>query len=769
MNKKFFYVFILMFTCFLTIIFGKMNVDAAADQTAPIITGVSYNGTYTSPMKNTPVTLDIIETDSLVNRIYIEFNQFSFPGYEDNLSADFSREWQAGASNGLGSGKHTITFNDDFRLDGINTEPGDYRISRIYIYDFAGNRSVYSYPLEKFISLTGDYTLTNEDDPSDVIDVKWDNRFRYGDPNEVQPAIKKISLENKVYAKPSVIPMNITLNKEFNVNSRCDVTFIKPETGEEIFFLVENDNFVNSGNLVKLKLNLTNSMVGYGEYVLKSIRIYYNNWKYTQRWVFDTQDNPYRITLKKSAVDANEAPCVTHLEVLTHEIVKPGAVKVKIAVEDETRVQYIFVSSSPLNSSGAGNPQWEKQTKVAKYSTTFGLGVGPNMPEGEYEIDYVEVMDDKGKCDLYSILGKNGNGEYLESSNGKRIYFTGSPRFMVTSDEKDVTFETNLYNSDMLGRIRSMQEGDLGRILVPNDYEGAVIAPKEVFEAIQGRDVTIVFFTSNYEWRFNGLNITKPKDIDLRIKFSKRDGDEYDVPGKLLYMSFYNSGPLPGKATIRVKSDYTSVLYNLDYTFDLYHVNNQTENLDLENAYGTVGKSDSTHYWCVFEITHNSSFIASKTRITATGIPKPVGTKIKSTKYGCYFRVIKGRKVEVYKPIKKASIKTLNLPDTFSYKGVKYKVAQIRASAFSKCKKLKTVTLGKYITKIGKKAFYSCKKLSTLKVKTTTLASKDIGSSAFKLCYKKMKVYVPKKKYSSYKSLFKKKGVSSKASFKKKY
>ena len=78
------------------------------------------------------------------------------------------------------------------------------------------------------------------------------------------------------------------------------------------------------------------------------------------------------------------------------------------------------------------------------------------------------------------------------------------------------------------------------------------------------------------------------------------------------------------------------------------------------------------------------------------------------------------------------------------------------ANAFANCKKLKKVTIGTNVKKIGKKAFYKCSKLKSIRVKTTKLTS--VGSNAFKGIYKKAVIKVPKAKMSKYKKLMKKKG-----------
>jgi len=82
------------------------------------------------------------------------------------------------------------------------------------------------------------------------------------------------------------------------------------------------------------------------------------------------------------------------------------------------------------------------------------------------------------------------------------------------------------------------------------------------------------------------------------------------------------------------------------------------------------------------------------------------------------------------KKYKKTSKKSLTVPTTMKYNGITYKVNCIHAKAFSKCKKLKTVTIKSNIKRIKKHAFRSSK-VSTVKFAGKSFPSK-IESGAFK-------------------------------------
>ena len=105
--------------------------------------------------------------------------------------------------------------------------------------------------------------------------------------------------------------------------------------------------------------------------------------------------------------------------------------------------------------------------------------------------------------------------------------------------------------------------------------------------------------------------------------------------------------------------------------------------------------------------------------------------------------------------------KSVVIPDSVTIDGKAYPVAAIADRAFSGCKALTSVTIGKNVKKIGKKAFYGCSKLKKILVKGTKL--KSVGKQALKGTAAKLKIKVPKKKLKAYKKLFKGKGQGKKA------
>lgn len=89
-------------------------------------------------------------------------------------------------------------------------------------------------------------------------------------------------------------------------------------------------------------------------------------------------------------------------------------------------------------------------------------------------------------------------------------------------------------------------------------------------------------------------------------------------------------------------------------------------------------------------------------------------------------------------------------------------VTEIGANAFKGCSSLTSITLPSKTTKIGPNVFSGCKKLITIKISSKSLTKNSIAKNAFSGLTETTSIKVPKKKYATYKRLFKNKGLSSK-------
>lgn len=141
-----------------------------------------------------------------------------------------------------------------------------------------------------------------------------------------------------------------------------------------------------------------------------------------------------------------------------------------------------------------------------------------------------------------------------------------------------------------------------------------------------------------------------------------------------------------------------------------------------------------------------------------------VGYKTKKSKVTYISKTVKGKTV-FYAESAKGAKGSVKIQDSIKVCGKTYKVYGISSEAFKGNKKITSVTIGKNVVKIGKKAFYKCSKLKNVKINSKSLNS--IGSKAFYGNAKMLKVKVPKTRLSKYRSMIKKSKTSSNITIKK--
>ncbi|MBQ6537709.1 MAG: leucine-rich repeat protein [Eubacterium sp.] len=118
-------------------------------------------------------------------------------------------------------------------------------------------------------------------------------------------------------------------------------------------------------------------------------------------------------------------------------------------------------------------------------------------------------------------------------------------------------------------------------------------------------------------------------------------------------------------------------------------------------------------------------------------------------------------------PKKWYGLKKIVIKSSVKLDGVTYKINAIDKLAFFGIDSLKSVTIGKNVTKIGSKAFMKCGKLNKITIKASNLTS--VGKNCFKDISKKCTIYIVAKKaeYTKLVKLIKKKsGCPKKTKFK---
>ena len=492
-----------------------------------------------------------------------------------------------------------------------NAIGGEYLISHLMLEDKSGNMiTYYNEELEKG-KATDDMHLHNFNDIR--INIISDTNFT--DDKEA-PVAKEVTVDKKT----------ITLGEEIRmcakVEDKSEIKFI------DITMSIKNNYMERvSGEMKKdsetglycatLKPDRT------GIYVVQYINL---------TDMYDNQTNffPSNTSTKTTNVldmpeievlgpeNDIESPVLKGITINKLNLIAPGNVKVFIEADDNSgenlkEVNLRFISEDYYN----------KNEKNGTYSdgelyTVLYYDKVINKYVGTLEIDQYAVS---GNYYLQKIIltdNKGNSSQYVTSHYPKGMSggYSGTLRKREVID--DVVFEikeefaydvvTSTINNNLIDTIKSQKDDAVIMIDATNDF----IVSEEVFEAIQGTNKTIYIEANGYQWVFNGKDITDIKRINAKVNCDLLvDVNIDNTFQEYIAIVFANNGYLPGKAKIRVKTDYTFRYMEWYKDLRLFYYNSDEEKYkELDNE---ILLTEDGFY--EFEITHNSKYVLSNKKI----------------------------------------------------------------------------------------------------------------------------------------------------------
>lgn len=300
-------------------------------------------------------------------------------------------------------------------------------------------------------------------------------------------------------------------------------------------------------------------------------------------------------------INSETPPIIEDIRVTNSTVYRPGIVEIQVQVtaKDAGIVGiHTNVSLSPNDGSGNGiaGGYWEG-SPIYKKNISIKIPLTANMKTGTWRVSKLDLVDSLGnyyRTELFSGAGRETVGPEL-------------PEFDFV-DEFNYQITTDISNPNLVDRIKEISEGNAIRINLINNNNYKM--PKEAFEAIRGRDVTVVAYSNSYQWIFNGLDVVNEcKDVNLKTTISTVSKEEYQIDENAVAVTFAPNGTLPCKTEIRFKSDYLYNLYKIKGELLLYYDNGGTMELQKDPSFDLI--FDGTDKWCHFSVDHNSRYIIS--------------------------------------------------------------------------------------------------------------------------------------------------------------
>ncbi|MBR0382670.1 MAG: InlB B-repeat-containing protein [Eubacterium sp.] len=606
-----------------------ISAEAAADSTPPTIDNLTISPeNITDDTEALKVSMDLGEEETGVSSIRFALTRKSGNRYE-------AREFYVSTNTPLMTGRISRSISlKEWMTDLYGLRTGSYDLDQICIYDEAGNTRVYSRGPDPAAPIQKDekgYYLIDENDPSVKCHFTGNYTVHVIKDTQKYPVLTGFQIvDGTVADKGSAITVRLNV-ENLQYLDYAHVVFIGGSAykqmlnwnGEDSPMVPVDKNTV----LIRVPVPMTYSS---GKYDLHEIRLVDKYGEITYHYEPETGrlvDGDYSIPVEEKDTSVTvkpsgdeEAPVIKGIHIDTPTLIKPGVIKISADTEDETG---IALAECVLAVDGGTNNNcllFEKEytDKIKDRKITFTLPVSNNTSSGNYYIRMIRFTDFSGNQIEYNASDMYGN--FYKDAQGRFALFPGStdPFFVYppieVKEEFDYAFETNIKNPSLVEKLKEMPEGKTAKVLLI-DGENNQIARKELFMAIQGKDKTIVFAYRDFQWIFNGKNITSPKDVNLMLSVSVKSGADYGAKGNIIGLTFPENGQLPGQATVRFKCDYLRLMHNLTGSLYLYYVNPSTESLSLEEDSGIRYYLDDTDHWCSFDINHNSRYIASGSQL----------------------------------------------------------------------------------------------------------------------------------------------------------
>jgi len=713
-------------SCFLL---NQVNVFAEADTEAPILNSVEF-----TPQSVKVGDIITFKVDVVEEGVGVQYYDFSFSSWDDGDGFGHSCTIYP-----TDKQKHTGVHTLSFKVAG-DFYKGTYHLTNVSVCDQNDNQRYYGW--------TGDDVAPDHisDGGENICYINGKNELNVNNNNEVPvyggykaDSIQLLSTTAKA-GSSFKIQLNITLDsKPITAKDPMPVIMVIFISGDDMFGLDLENCKVEKNGVVSGTFPVNNN-VKPGSYKVCQIDVKKPNGFETASYIgdaetFDLWGTPYIEGSKKYLKDSYDdvkcyfegsnsifitndskdlnKPIIRSLQILDPEVSKPGVVRVKVDIEDDSGLEYaeIMLSLGSSEFSSGQGTIW--LTGQKRFTGIIKIPVSMKNKAGKYYIQSIGINDTSGNHSDYWH-----DPSYVDEK-GPYFFGEGSCQYLADNievnvkEEFNIDFETSLSNSHLSKKLTDMEEGKTARILI----DGKAIAKKELFEAIKGKDKTIVFYYENYQWVFYGKDIVNPKDIVLTIFFERIYGVDYGYNNEIMQISFANNGVLPGKANIRIKADYTHLLNGLTGSIYLYYLNQSTETISLEDQSNPQYILDDTNHWCYFDIDHNSKYLLSSHKLK---------NKVKVTKVrikGDSHKIAAGKKIR---------LKAFVSPSNATNKKVRWKSSNKMVATVDKngLVKIKKGTAGKRATitaiskdNSAKKAIWKIRSVKGV-VKKVTLSGK---------------------------------------------
>ena len=603
--------------------------SAAEDNTPPELKSIKIVQTSVKAGSNIKVTIKVKEDQTGLSNAFIQLNHVKTDAmvHKDTI-------WSKPV---YSSGSSYITYTFSIPTE-KTTRSGEWFVGYLELTDKKGNYCRYYGNRE-----SGNNKLTSEFVyPEQVVEgvTRMNIYGTVGDVND--PIINWIKVTNPTVEKPGTLIIQANITDESGIFSP-QINLLNESRSDRIIL----DNFdtpaYKGTKTYTFKIPISEKRhngIWHLETIFLTDRagnmdIYSAN---TNKGTFESSNNKYvKMSLPKFKIIGvagdETAPTVESIEVLNKDgkVQKPGILELKLYLTEEDsgitniEVELECTSSDALDIKsriiyGVCVKGYEKnegtleETVLDKPLMTGEYVIKVPIPSycqnGSYSIHVRELRD---KADnLYADYGNK--------------WLVGE---FDVEDEFDYAFEMGITNRNLLSTIETMEEGEVGRILL-GDSKAENVLTKKMLDAIAGCDKTLVCYKSGYQWIINGYDVEPEFTKNLNLTTRIYNISKYNLSSgqSAVCLSFENNGQLPGAIQFRFKSAFVKDFYNKEDELYMYHVDGEESTCEtdidyLNDDYIEIPQEESnlevvvdgSDSWCYVDLSHNSKYVVSAEKL----------------------------------------------------------------------------------------------------------------------------------------------------------
>ena len=247
------------------------------------------------------------------------------------------------------------------------------------------------------------------------------------------------------------------------------------------------------------------------------------------------------------------------------------------------------------------------------------IDISQYMPEATYTIDYISVEDKAGNYKYYD--DKRDSAENLPD------FVKNMAINIRNNSNKSYEVTTGTSNADMVSSIQNASNDAIIKV----DYTTNDTLVQGVFDAIKGTNKILSLESEGVTWEFNGSDITQPtKNINLSVYIGQVNQTNSNMNSNIfneikdivdntnsVVLKFAENGVLPGKAKVRIKTDYVMRQYLGTRGVNVYYYDNMTKKM-VPIASNLTLTADN---YLEFEIEHCSYYVMTKGALSSLTQP----------------------------------------------------------------------------------------------------------------------------------------------------